>query len=184
MIYRQLFSLLVLSICLSGCFPLFVSERVAENSYTVGAYEVEEVIYREDGFPDDSYERVYRVRNGRFWTEIGSYANESQSGIIQSPEWVDGWLVIYSSSHLFLWQPDETVRHFDLFLAEGWTEYAEQFGTFGLNGHYDYRVTRFWVEDKRWFIQYKCIQSCSDDRPPILQFISGDQGLTYTINES
>lgn len=39
------------TIALSACMEEFTTERVADNSYAVGAYTVHETIDREDGYP-------------------------------------------------------------------------------------------------------------------------------------
>ena len=65
-----------------------------------------------------------------------------------------------------------------------WAEYAGRFGTHGLNGHYDYRAARFWIEDGRWFLEYECEPGhCGDDRPSTILFTSSDEGVTYTITD-
>ena len=178
MIYRRWIIFLILAFGLSGCF----STRLAENIYQVGEYKVTETIYQKDGFPDPIFERIIRVKYGRSTIRIGSYTDESPNGIAIAPEVVDEWLVIYSSSHIFLWQPGEDAHHFDPYEANGWVEYADQFGTQGLNGHYDYHAARFWIEDGRWFIRYECEPGyCEDERPSSILFTSGDDGMTYMI---
>lgn len=167
---------------LSGCFAEFTTERIAQNSYRVGEYEVVETIYRSDSFPDAVFERVIEVGYGRSTTRIGTYKNESSEGITISPELVDGWLAIYSSSHLFLWQPDKDVNHFMPYDVDGWQAYADEFIPFNLNGHYDYRVTRFWIENGRWLIAYECTY-CQDTQPAALLFTSTDEGKTFAIEE-
>jgi hypothetical protein len=182
MIQKQRPFLFILMLCLSGCFADFTAEQIAETSHSVGQYEVVETIYREGGFPDDTFERVIVVKDGRATTSIGIYRDESQIGVTVAPELVEGWVVIYSSAHLFLWQPDEDVRHFNPYQAAGWQTYSDQFKPSGLNGHYDYRAARFWLEDERWFIQYECTY-CQDNTPALLLFTSDDEGETYALEK-
>ena len=130
------------------------------------------------------FERVIAVKRGRSTTRIGAYTDESQEGITITPELVGGWLIVYSSSHAFVWRPGEDAKHFSPFEASGWAEYASQFGTHGLDGHYDYRAARFWIEDGRWFLEYECEPGhCGDDRPSTILFTSSDEGVTYTITD-
>ncbi len=174
--------LLLLTIGLVGCFPEFTRTQISEKTFEVDGYLVEEIIYEEDGFPDYRYERVYRVGNGRQQTTLGSYANESQDGIIVSPEWIDGRLVVYSSSHLFIWQPDGEPLHFSPFDAVDWVAFSEQFGTFGLNGHYDVRARKFWVEGNVWFVEYECVR-CQGGEPTSILFRSDDFGETFAVEK-
>ena len=167
---------------LEGCFSEFTRTQISEKTFEVDGYIVEEIIYKEDSFLDPQYERVYRVRNGRQQTTLGSYTNESQDGITVLPEWVDGRLVVYSSSHLFLWQPDDEPLHFSPFDAVEWVAFSEQFGTFGLNGHYDVRARDFWIEEETWFIEYMCV-SCQVPHPASILFTSGDFGETFVVEE-
>ncbi len=168
----------IIIITLSGCLAALTTELVEEHKYIVGSYEIKETIYREDSFPDAQYKRVYAVGNKK----IGSYSDESSAGITIPPEMVGEWLAIYSSSHLFLWQPDEEVRQFNPYQADGFIEYSDQF-QFGLNGHYEYQVTAFWMENGRWFINYD-EQYHQKDHPPTLLFTSDDEGISYTIRTS
>ena len=167
---------------LAGCFSEFTRTQVFAKTFDVDGYMVEEVIYREDGFPDFTFERVYRVRNGRSWTSLGSFSNESQDGITVLPEWVDGRLVVYSSAHLFIWQPDSEPLHFSPFDADGWVAFSEQFGTFGINGHYDVLAQDFWIEEGVWFIEYNCVR-CQGGKPESILFTSDDAGQTFDINQ-
>ena len=176
---RLLLSAILVAIILIGCVESFTTERVSENVYAVGAYQIKETIDREDSFPDATYARTYAVKNGRFSQKIGTYSDESAAGITIPPEMVGEWLVIYSSSHLFLWQPDEEVRHFDPYQADGWTAYSDQF-QFGLNGHYDYEVVKFWEENGRWFIKYNATYN-RDGYPSTLLFTSDGEGGRYVI---
>ena len=179
-IYKVVLAILT-AITLSACIDGVTRELVTENVYTVGDYAIREKIYCEDAFPDAVYEREYAVKNGRFYQKIGSYSDESRTGITIPPEMVGEWLVLYSGAHLFLWQPDEEVRHFNTYQAEGWSEYSKQF-QFGLNGHYDYEVTRFWEENGRWFIEYEAIYS-REGTPSTLLFTSDDEGESYVVVE-
>lgn len=182
MIHQQRPFIFILLLGLTGCFARIMSEQISETSYVVGQYEVVETIYKEDGFPDHVFERVIAVKDGRSTIAIGTYKDESQEGITISPELVEDWLVIYSSSHLLLWQPDEDTHHFMPYDAAGWLEYSDQFQPSGLNGHYDYRAARFWVENGRWFIQYNCT-TCHDTIPASLLFTSDDAGETYALEK-
>ena len=178
MIYWRWIIYLVLTFGLSSCF----STRLAENIYQVGEYKVTETIYQKDGFPDPVFERVIRVKYGRSTIRIGSYMDETPNGIAVVPEVVGEWLVVYSSSHLFLWHPSKGSHHFDPHEANGWVEYAGQFGTLGLNGYYDYHAARFWIENGDWCIRYECEPGyCEDGHPSSILFTSGDDGMTYLI---
>jgi hypothetical protein len=178
MVYRWWIILPFWAFALSGCF----STRVAENIYQVGEYKVTETIYQKDGFPDPDFERIIRVKYGYFSSRIGSYTDESPNGISIAPEMVGEWLVIYSSSHIFLWQPGEDTHHFSPHKANGWIEYANLFGPPCLNEHYDYHAALFWIEDGRRFIRYDCEpKSCEEERPASILFTSDDDGITYTI---
>jgi hypothetical protein len=178
MVYQRWIILFLLAFGLSGCF----STKIAENSYRVGNYKVTETIYRKDEFPDPAFERIIRVKDGHFTTRIGSYTNESPNGIDVAPEVVDGWLVICSSSHVFLWRPGEDAHHFTPYKADGWVAYAHQFGTLGLDGHYGYHAVRFWIDAGRWFIRYECVPAyCEAESPSSILFTSDDEGLTYMI---
>ncbi|MCB8946128.1 MAG: hypothetical protein H6658_20475 [Ardenticatenaceae bacterium] len=181
MIHSKWLFTFILALGLTGCFAVNPPERISEMRYPVGPYEVVETIDKEDGFPDYVFERVIVVQDGRSTTTIGTYRDESEAGITVLPALVEGWLVIYSSSHLFLWRPDEEVRHFDVYEAAGWLEYAERFQP-GLNGHYDYRAAGFWVENGRWFIEYECTY-CQANTPASLLFSSDNAGETYMLEK-
>ena len=175
---RQWLIVFLLISGLSGCF----SAPFAESTWQVGEYRVTETIRRKDGFPDPVFERTIAVKDGLFSTRIGSYTDEASTGITVAPEIVGEWLVVYSSSHVFWWQPGEKARHFEPHRAEGWSEYAAQFGAFGLNGHYDYYAAHFWVEDDRWFLTCECVPGyCGDERPASITFVSEDEGENWRV---
>ncbi len=178
MAYRHWVALFILAMGLSGCF----SSPLAESRYQLGDYRVTERIYREDGFPDPTFERVLEVQHGSSTMRLGAYRDESREGITVAPEWVGEWLVVYSSSHLFVWRPGVEARHFAPWEADGWTDYAARFGPCGLGGHYDYHAAHFWIEGGRWFVEYRCNPGyCVEGHPSTILFTSDDEGATYAI---
>ncbi len=143
-----------------------VHQKISSKVYIVGKYKVKEDIYKTTNFPDHQYKRVYWVKDGLFWHQIGAYENEDRTGITIAPELVEDWLVIYSSSHLFLWSPELGKQHFYPFIADGWYEYSKQNL---INGHYDYKSFKFQIKNGYWFAIYKCV-FCNGKKPKKLIF--------------
>lgn len=168
---------------LTACIDSFSAEPISEKSYEIEGYVVEEKVYHTADFPDHVYERRYRVKNGSRWVNIGHFDDESSYGILHNPEWVDGYLAIYSASHLFLWQPDGAVVHFTPYDAENWNTYADSFSSRYINGHYDVEANEFRIEDGQWLIEYACRVGCPDGAPATIQFNSDDEGETFTISD-
>ena len=163
---------------LSSCLDAFNREKVSEQTTQVRDYEIEERIYHTADWPDHRYERIYRVsHNGGSWVSLGSFEDESQTGMVHDPIVLNDRLFVFSSAHVFIWRPGAEPIQFYPFEAAGWQDYSQEHG---LNGHYDYLAESAWVEGDRWFIQYECV-SCQNGKPNDLLFYSPDGGEQFDI---
>lgn len=164
--------------CLPGCMMDFTRELVSSQRFAVEGFVVEEQIYRTNSFPDPRFERIYYVERAVRTVEVGRYTDEGATGIATPPRLIGDWLVVMSGAHLFFWQPQEEVRHFYPYVADGWIAYAQERG---LNGHYDYVATLAEIEGSKWQITYACLP-CLTNHPRELHFVSTDSGQTFRLD--
>ena len=168
---------IMLLFSLTACLMDFTHTLASSQRVTVGDVVVEEKIYREDAFPDPRYVRIYWVKRGQQYIEVGRYDDEGQQGMANPPVIVANWLVIMSGAHLFFWQAAAEARHFYPYDAIDWGEYAE---TRQLNGHYDYVATAVQIDGTSWQLTYTC-SACLADQPPTIHFRSTDGGQSFQV---
>lgn len=176
------------------------STLLVDQTFPVGEYVVRETIHQDGmGWPDHRMLRQYTVTADTTY-DLGDYENESERGISPDspPQMVGDRLVVYSSSHVYLWRLGEAPIEFNPYKAENWNDVFP--GTLnGPNGHYDYVADAFSVEVKegnpRWLITYRCIHpscACTDTacetyapedkaKPTALTFYSDDEGEHFYV---
>ncbi|MGL5061131.1 MAG: hypothetical protein ACRC62_14255 [Microcoleus sp.] len=167
----------------------FTQEAIVDKIYQVGKYQVHEKIYQTGSdFPDPKYERSYKIKNGDRSVNLGRFMNEDKQGIgIEAPpKMVGEWLVVFSANRVFLWKSGSEPIEFEPYRASNWQKYSD----LGINGHYDYYSSNFFIKDARWFFEYRCAnQPCltmKDDRamPEKILFSSDDRGQTFHVLEN
>jgi hypothetical protein len=167
-------------------FYLVWSPTIINKSYPIERYQLHEKVY-DVGFLNHEYERVYTVQDGWWLTEIGRFSNEEHPQQVEhpvAPKLVGDWLVVFSGSHLFLWQSGRPPIAFDPHRAVGWYEYANQ-PAVQINEHYDYHATDFLIQGDRWIFEYRCshpsCQGGGKSTPAKILFFSDDRGTTFHL---
>lgn len=163
---------------LSGCFETFNRKTISTQTIQVGDFQIEETIYHTGNWPDHTFERIYRAayQAGRL-IDLGNFEDESEAAIVYTPTVLDNQLIVFSSSHVFLWRPEDEPVHFSPFEAEGWYTYSQQEQ---INGHYDYLAGDAWTLNEQILLRYNC-DFCQTGKPATLLFYSLDNGRTFDI---
>jgi hypothetical protein len=146
----------------------------------VGDFQIKETIYRIEGFPARQFERFYEAINNGDAVDLGSFEDESDIGIVNNPIVHNNQLVVFSSAHVFFWQPGRKPVHFSPYEAAGWYEYSQ---IDQLNGHYDYLASDVWSHNGQLLLRYEC-DFCGIGKPEKLLFYSLDDGRTFDICQS
>ena len=87
------------ALCLTcGCDTGFERSLVSDQTWDVGDCKVREKIVCTDAIPDRSFERTYWLMRDGAELLVGSYENESSTGVIKQPYAVDDCIIIPTSA--------------------------------------------------------------------------------------
>lgn len=166
--------------------------ELSDDSWSVGAHRVTQRVVREPTWRDNVYRRELRVwlsagedRTAR-WVELGHVRSERNIGIAETtpPAIVAGHLAVFVASTTFVVRPDAEVVRVDPYEVAGFEELT-------LNGHYDLRSRRLFIDGTRWRIELESIlpgsssgqqqQAALNEVPPPIVFESDDAGGTWRV---
>ena len=169
-------SAISIGILLVGCDPYL---RGTEKSWSVGDCEVYETIQRsENDWPDPHFLRTYRLkREGRTLT-VGSYDNESSTGVINPPFVVGQYIVIPTSCYVYRIGSNNQINEFSPWLADQWQSFSE---SLRINGHYDYHADSVENLDGVWRLTYALGNGLNGHRPDFIHFVSKDDWQSFQV---
>ena len=145
----------------------------------VGGCEIHEEIQRsKSDWPDATFLRTYRLkRDGRKLT-VGSYENESSTGVTNSPFAVGEYIVIPTSCYVYRVGPDNQVSEFSPWKANEWQSFSEPLG---INGHYDYHADKVEEVNGVWRLTYVLESGLDRDRPKFIHFVTKDNWQSFQV---
>ena len=159
--------LLIIGLLFTGCIEQFPAEIVSQQTVVVGDFVVEEQITKSGGWPDWIYERSYWATYESKRRFLGSYQNESPIGLLDDPFVVEGQLILFTGSRLFLWRPGTEPAQYFPFRAPEWADFGREMN---INGVYDYYPTRAWQEGEELWFEYSCQANCTPSKPGKILF--------------
>ncbi|MEO1590577.1 MAG: hypothetical protein AAFU71_04705 [Cyanobacteria bacterium J06632_22] len=160
-------------------------DPISTTTYPAGDALIIEEIFEDQAIPDNIYRRTYEVTYHGEQLDLGDYDNEDPYGIVAAPpKWVAGWLVVFSSSQVFIWQPGQDPIHFNPYKAQGWNDYAGRSEwRASINGSYDYYAQDLTIQDGQWRLEYVPAFD-SPTGPARIVFVSDDEGQTFSVESS
>lgn len=125
------------------------SEVLVDRVWNVDPFRVHERVVLRPGFPDNTYERNYRVYDDGVFRELGRVHDEARTSIegSASPIVIDGRLFVFVGATTLTWAPSTEPRRISPYDADG-------FDACGINGHYDVMAGSVSVEGDQWTIFY------------------------------
>ncbi|MEZ4863421.1 MAG: hypothetical protein R3C14_19035 [Caldilineaceae bacterium] len=160
-----------------GCSPSW--NLLSEQSWTVSGSEIHETIeISTSNWPDHRFKRTYTLLQAGRKLDVGSYDNESSLGVLGKPYAVDEFIVIPTSSYIYLVGPDDQVKTFYPWMADQWMDFAEPRG---INGHYDYHVDTVQKIDGGWKLVYRLQEGLNGQRPKVIHFVTTDNWQSFQV---
>jgi hypothetical protein len=150
-----------------------------EKSWTVGGCEILEEIRRsKSDWPDATFLRTYQFKRDGRKLAVGSYENESSTGVHNSPLAVGEYIVIPTSCYVYRVGPDNQVNEFSPWKANLWHGFSEPLG---INGHYDYHADTVEEVNGVWRLTYALERGLDGDRPEFIHFVTKDNWQSFRV---
>lgn len=147
-------------------------EEQSDQVWNVGEYRVHERVVLHFGFPDNTFERTYRVYDDGVWHPLGGVHDEEDVAMRESasPLVIDDRLFVFVGATTLTYAPGSGAKRI--------TPYdASNFDECDLNGHYDLRAGSVAIEGTSWTIQYAPARSGTP-----MSLRSEDGGRTWTAD--